>query len=59
MSAIITLTLLFTLIFYNLLALFCPASFAPPPLNFVSYSGAVVVWRARCAPPSATAGGPG
>lgn len=41
-SAIITLTLLFTLIFSNLLALFWPVSFAPPPLNFVGYSGAVV-----------------
>ncbi|WP_406704056.1 DMT family transporter [Sodalis sp.] len=42
-SAIITLTPLFTLIFSNLLALFWPAAFAPPPLNFVGYSGAVVV----------------
>ncbi|CAK8743857.1 putative inner membrane transporter YhbE [Sodalis praecaptivus] len=29
--------------FSNLLALFWPAAFAPPPLNFVGYSGAVVV----------------
>lgn len=34
--------------FSNLLALFCPAAFATPPLNFVDYSGAVVVVGALC-----------
>lgn len=42
-SAIITLTPLFTLFFSELLALLWPHFFAPPPLNLIGYIGAFVV----------------
>lgn len=42
-SAIVTLTPLFTLFFSDLLALAWPDYFAPPVLNAVGYAGAVVV----------------
>ncbi|MCW6568929.1 DMT family transporter [Yersinia ruckeri] len=42
-SALITLTPLFTLFFSNLLALAWPDMFAAPPLNAVGYAGAFVV----------------
>ncbi|ENA1754909.1 DMT family transporter [Yersinia ruckeri] len=42
-SALITLTPLFTLFFSNLLALAWPDMFAAPPLNAVGYVGAFVV----------------
>lgn len=42
-SAIVTLTPLFTLLFSDLLAVFWPDYFAAPPLNLVGYAGAFVV----------------
>lgn len=42
-SAIVTLTPLFTLLFSDLLALLWPGLFAAPTLNFIGYSGAFVV----------------
>ncbi|MEE3651221.1 MULTISPECIES: DMT family transporter [unclassified Brenneria] len=42
-SAVITLTPLFTLLFSDLLALVWPTFFAPPVLNLLGYIGALVV----------------